>query len=66
MRYPSVAKAWPPQFKPDSMRYSETQIPFLAKILPWMVAERRSLTFSATRLRMRPLASGKKSGKVAM
>ena len=34
IKKPSVAKACPPQFKPDSILYSETQIPFLAKNLP--------------------------------
>ena len=31
---PAAGKTWPPQFNPDSIRYSETHRPFLAKNLP--------------------------------
>ena len=34
IKKPSDAKACPPQFKPDSILYSETHKPFLAKNLP--------------------------------
>ena len=62
IKSPVVAKAWPPQLSPDSTRYSETHNPRLARNLPWIIAERQSLTFKVIFFLMKPLWSGDKSG----
>ncbi len=60
-----MANAWPPQFKPDSIRYSDTQSPRLARNFPCTAAEWKSLTFSTIFFLSRPCSSGKKSGNSA-
>ena len=57
-----MAKTWPPQFSPLSMRNSATSMPFFASTLPWMSAERRSETLRTTVFCSRPSASRKKQG----
>ena len=57
--------ACPPQFRPDSTRYSLTHNPCLARSLPWSRADRKSLTFRTMHLRISPASSGKKSAKSA-
>jgi len=58
---PGVAKAWPPQLRPDSTRNSLTQSPFLARNLPWVRALLKSETLRMSSFLIRPASSAKKS-----
>ncbi len=60
---PSVAKRWPPQLSPDSMRSSSTSIPFFARNFPCTSAERKSDTLRMIPLAMRPLGVAVESGE---
>ena len=57
-KYPSDAKACPPQFSPDSILCSEIQMPFLAKNFACVREDLKSETFIIIRFLRRPFLFG--------